>query len=68
MFLITARHHACESAASYALEGLISRLTEKDNAIGRDFALDIVPFVDLDGSGGRATRARAEPRTNHNRD
>ena len=67
VFLITARHHACESAASYALEGLISRLTEKDNAIGRDFALDIVPFVDLDGvEDGDQGKSRAPH--DHNRD
>jgi hypothetical protein len=50
--LLTARHHACETMGSYALEGLLEAIL-KDDELGRwlraraDFIA--IPFVDKDG-------------------
>jgi hypothetical protein len=50
--LLTARHHACETMASYTLEGLLESIL-KDDELGRslrargDFLA--IPFVDKDG-------------------
>ncbi|MBL8994229.1 MAG: hypothetical protein JNM63_12880 [Spirochaetia bacterium] len=47
--LVTARHHACESAASYALEGLLQKAIAK--SAGGDALIEwhVVPFMDKDG-------------------
>jgi hypothetical protein len=49
--VITARHHACEMMASYALEGLITAvLREQSNKwLRQNVEFFIVPFVDKDG-------------------
>lgn len=49
--LLTARHHACESMASFVLEGLIqSVLTDADQAwLRENVVFLVVPFVDTDG-------------------
>lgn len=51
--VITARHHACESMASYALEGLIEAILAKDSKeiewLRNNVEILIVPFVDKDG-------------------
>jgi hypothetical protein len=48
--LLTCRHHACESVASYVLEGLLSQLVETTpSAVLERYRLQVVPFVDLDG-------------------
>jgi hypothetical protein len=48
--LLTCRHHACESVASYVLEGLLSELVETPPAAILDgHHLHVVPFADLDG-------------------
>jgi murein tripeptide amidase MpaA len=50
--LITCRHHACETMANYALEGLIQRVLG-DSTQGRSLRwrtkFCIVPFIDKDG-------------------
>ena len=50
--LLTARHHACESIASYSLEGLLETALS-DTALGRWFCRNVeilaVPFMDTDG-------------------
>lgn len=50
--LMTARHHACESMASYVLEGIMQEALS-DSPFGEDFrkkyVLYVVPIVDVDG-------------------
>jgi len=48
--LLSCRHHACESVASYVLEGVMERLLSEDAAALRQTtAFTVVPMVDLDG-------------------
>ena len=67
---VTARHHACESTASYALEGLLTAILS-DTDIGRWFQNNVevlaVPFVDKDGveDGDQGKNRRPH---DHNRD
>lgn len=66
-FLIAARHHACESVASFVLEGLVKYLVENENSVTRDMRLDIIPFVDIDGVENGDQGKSREPH-DHNRD
>ncbi|MBU4459550.1 MAG: hypothetical protein KJ579_03195 [Verrucomicrobia bacterium] len=68
--LLTTRHHACESLASFALEGILESVLA-DDAVGRAWRERVevmaVPFVDKDGvEDGDQGKNRA-PR-DHNRD
>ena len=45
----TARHHSCESTASYVLEGAIDFLCRNGEALLENYMFHVVPFVDLDG-------------------
>ena len=68
--LFTARHHACETMTSYALEGIIAAVLE-DSADGRWLRDNVeclaVPFVDKDGvEEGDQGKNRAPH--DHNRD
>jgi hypothetical protein len=68
--LLTARHHSCESVASYVLEGLLAA-TLADTDLGGWFRKHVeilaIPFVDKDGvEDGDQGKNRA-PR-DHNRD
>lgn len=50
--LITCRHHACESTASYVVEGLMEALlakTEENEWFRENVELMVVPFMDKDG-------------------
>lgn len=47
--LITCRHHACESSASYLLEGLMDALVRSRSKLLEEYRFHIVPFVDSDG-------------------
>ena len=52
--VFTCRHHACESVASYVLEGVMRSLIQsgggiRDTEFLRTHALYIVPFIDIDG-------------------
>lgn len=68
--LVTARHHACESMASYVLEGLIREATS-ESAFGRAFRekyrLFVVPMVDKDGVAAGDQGKNRSPH-DHNRD
>ncbi|MGC9350260.1 MAG: M14 family zinc carboxypeptidase [Anaerolineae bacterium] len=68
--LLTCRHHACESVASYVLEGLMATALS-DTSLGRwlqtNVAFFIVPFVDLDGVEEGDQGKQRHPR-DHNRD
>ena len=46
--LLTARHHACEAAASFVLEGIFEFWLQ-DAELRRDIDLRSVPFADTDG-------------------
>ena len=62
--ILTARHHACESAGSYVLEGVIAELCDAPITNTRAFC---VPFVDYDGVvDGDQGKGRAPH--DHNRD
>lgn len=68
--LVTARHHACESLASFVVEGLLAAVLE-ESELGRWFQqhaeIMAIPFMDPDGvEAGDQGKNRA-PR-DHNRD
>jgi hypothetical protein len=69
--LLTARHHACESMASFALEGLLQTVLAGDTEEGRWLAENVeflvVPFVDKDGVEEGDQGKNRRPR-DHNRD
>lgn len=64
--LVTARHHACEAAASYVLEGFVAEAI-KNQEFQKEYTLFAVPFMDLDGvEEGDQGKGRAPH--DHNRD
>jgi len=68
--LLTARHHACETMASFALEGLLSAvLAEEEDGqwFRRNVEVLAVPFMDKDGveEGDQGKNRRPH---DHNRD
>lgn len=66
--VLTARHHACESTASYLLEGLISFfLEDKEFFMCKEMAIHIMPFVDLDGVE-QGDQGKSRHPHDHNRD
>jgi len=68
--LVTARHHACESMASFVLEGLLRAFlvdTESADWLRRHVELIAVPFVDCDGVADGDQGKNRTPR-DHNRD
>lgn len=69
--LITARHHACEMMASYALEGIIASVLEGQDKnmkwLRENVEFFIVPFVDKDGVEDGDQGKNRMPR-DHNRD
>ena len=68
--LVTCRHHACETMASYALEGLLAKTLE-NGTTGEWFRKHVeilaVPFMDLDGVERGDQGKNRKPR-DHNRD
>jgi hypothetical protein len=64
LIMVTGRHHCCESASGFVLEGLIS---EWAAAISGAARLCAIPFVDLDGveDGDQGKNRRPH---DHNRD
>ena len=64
--LLTARHHCCESIASYAMEGLIEAALD-DSWLHRNVAFAAIPFVDKDGVEDGDQGKNRRPR-DHNRD
>jgi hypothetical protein len=68
--LLTCRHHACESMASFALEGMIEHiLTDAEDS--RWFCDNVqimaIPFMDMDGVEAGDQGKNRKPR-DHNRD
>ena len=65
IFSLTARHHACETCASYVLEGFIEQIQKTD--LVEKYLFSVIPFVDLDGVvDGDQGKSRAPH--DHNRD
>ena len=68
--LVTARHHAAETMASYVLEGLLAEAMS-DGAVGKQFrsnyVLFAVPFMDKDGVEEGDQGKNRKPH-DHNRD
>ncbi len=70
--LLTARHHACESSASFVLEGLLDAVAHAapdtpQNWLRRNALVVAIPFVDKDGvEAGDQGKARGGH--DHNRD
>jgi len=68
--LVTARHHACEMMASYAVEGIIQAALADDQVgrwWGEHVELLLVPFVDKDGVEDGDQGKNRQPH-DHNRD
>jgi hypothetical protein len=68
--LITCRHHACETMASYALEGIVERVlggTEDGKWFRKHVGFFIVPFMDKDGVEDGDQGKNRKPH-DHNRD
>lgn len=69
--VLTCRHHACESAASYVLEGLIAAVLQPETDATRWLAAKVaflaIPFVDKDGVEEGDQGKNRRPR-DHNRD
>lgn len=68
--LVTARHHACEAMASYALEGLLDAVLADDGNgywFRRNVEVMAVPFMDKDGVEDGDQGKNRRPR-DHNRD
>ncbi len=66
--LLTARHHACESMASFVLEGLLEATLAEEGAWLRDNVEFLaVPFVDKDGVE-QGDQGKARGPHDHNRD
>lgn len=59
--LITCRMHACESTASYVLEGFAREMLRiMDSGVLSDLSVTYIPFVDLDGvEDGEQGKCRA---------
>ncbi len=68
--LVTARHHACEMMADYAMEGLLeAMLAENDDGywLRRNVEVMAIPFVDKDGVEDGDQGKNRQPH-DHNRD
>lgn len=62
-FLITARHHSCETIANFVLEGMVRELRQNWS----DFAMLMIPFVDKDGCE-EGDQGKSRRPHDHNRD
>ena len=68
--LLTARHHACESIAGFALEGMLEEAladTEDGLWFRKNVEIAAIPFVDKDGVEDGDQGKNRKPR-DHNRD
>lgn len=65
--VFTARHHACESTASYVLEGLIDAMLGEYRLLLEKYRFHIIPFVDIDGVENGDQGKGRKPH-DHNRD
>ena len=63
--VLTARHHACETTASYLLEAILRHAI--DDPLTDQYRLLAVPFVDIDGVQ-RGDQGKSRAPHDHNRD
>jgi len=47
--IFVARHHCCESTASYVLEGAVFEMLKNQPELFENYRFHIIPFVDIDG-------------------
>lgn len=69
-FVVTARHHACESMASYILEGFLQEAISESAAgveFRKNYVLYAIPLVDKDGVQAGDQGKNRSPH-DHNRD
>ena len=64
---ITARHHACESVASYVLEGILDARRQNRGRLAQEVDFYAVPFMDVDGVEN-GDQGKNRPPHDHNRD
>ncbi len=65
---LSCRHHACESVASYVLEGFLEYVIHHDKGmLLENYQLHIVPFIDIDGVE-EGDQGKARVPHDHNRD
>ena len=65
--VFTARHHCCESTASYVLEGVIIALLVEYRELLSEYRFHIIPFMDIDGAEN-GDQGKARIPHDHNRD
>ena len=65
-FYFTARHHACETTASFVLEGLVGALLTND-WVKANAEVYVMPFMDVDGVA-RLEQGKGRLPHDHNRD
>lgn len=65
--LLTARHHACESLASFELEGIIEAVLGEEQWLRENVEFLAVPFMDKDGVQDGDQGKNRKPH-DHNRD
>jgi len=68
--LITCRHHACETIASFLLEGILATAisdSDEGRAFRKKYVLYAVPLVDIDGVEA-GDQGKNRPPHDHNRD
>ena len=65
--VFTARHHCCESTASYALEGVITALLGEYRGLLEQYRFHVIPFIDIDGAENGDQGKSRKPH-DHNRD
>jgi hypothetical protein len=68
--LLTARHHACETMASYCLEGILEAALAEDDLgqwLRHEINFAVIPFVDKDGVEAGDQGKNRQP-YDHNRD
>lgn len=64
--LLTARHHACEAAASFVWEGFVAEALENMD-FQKEYTLFAIPFMDLDGVE-QGDQGKGRTPHDHNRD
>ena len=65
--VFTARHHCCESTASYALEGVIEGIFAEHGNLPEKYRFHVIPFIDIDGAEN-GDQGKCRKPHDHNRD
>ena len=62
-----ARHHCCESVASYVVEGAVYEVLTNQTELFENYRFHVIPFVDIDGVE-LGEQGKDRPPHDHNRD